>query len=94
MTFMEREEPGGTTLHPELATLLRGRETVIADHDWRDRDPADHLAALIRISERINEWSVENRNRIDARLRHYLDNASYGKALTHLESGGTAPHHA
>lgn len=80
-------------LHPTLATLLLEREAIIADHSWRDRDSADHLAALIRVSEHINAWAAEHRTETDPRLQHYLQNASYGKALAHLQSSGTAPHH-
>lgn len=83
-----------TPIHPDLASLLLERETIIADHAWRDRDSADHLAALIRVSESIRNWTTTHRVAIDPRLQHYLDNASYGKALAHLQSGGTAPHHA
>lgn len=82
------------TLHPELAALLEQREKVIADHTWRDRDSAAHLQALIDVSHAIDGWKLANILQLDARLRHYLDNASYGKALAHLQSGGTAPHHA
>ena len=81
-------------LHSTLATLLLERESIIADHAWRDRDSASHLAALIRVSENINDWAIAHRASIDPRLQHYLQNASYGKALSHLQSGGTAPHHA
>jgi hypothetical protein len=83
-----------TPLHPALASLLIERESIIADHAWRDRDSSDHLAALIRVSEAINEWTSIHLSTIDPRLQHYLQNASYGKALAHLQSGGTAPHHA
>lgn len=69
-----------------LADLLRRRESIIADHSWRDRDPADHLAALRQVSEEISEWAAENDATIDARLRHFLANASFAKALAHLEA--------
>jgi hypothetical protein len=80
-------------LHPSLATLLLERESIIADHAWRDRSPSEHLAALIRVSEAINAWVSTHQAEIDPRLQHYLQNASYGKALAHLQSSGTAPHH-
>lgn len=80
-------------LHLSLASLLHERESIIADHAWRDRDSADHLNALIRVSESINDWASTHRSDIDPRLQHYLQNASYGKALAHLQSSGTAPHH-
>lgn len=71
-------------MHPELADLLRRRLSVIADHAWRDRDPAGHLEALKEVSERLMAWTAENRPNLDAQLRHYLNNASFDKALAHL----------
>ncbi len=71
-------------MHPELADLLRRRLSVIADHAWRDRDPAGHLEALKEVSERLMAWTAENRPNLDAQLRHYLTNASFDKALAHL----------
>jgi hypothetical protein len=71
----------------ELIELLRRRETIIADHAWRDRDPANHLNALRSVSEQITTWTAAHRTELDARLRHYLANASFRKALEHLESG-------
>jgi hypothetical protein len=70
----------------ELTQLLRRRVEIIADHAWRDRDAAEHLAALQTISEAISTWAAEHRTSVDARMRHYLANASYQKALAHLES--------
>ncbi len=69
----------------ELIELLRRRESIIADHAWRDRDAASHLDALRQVSEEISTWAETNRGSIDARLRHYLANASFVKALAHLE---------
>ncbi len=68
----------------ELANLLRRRESVIADHSWRDRDPAAHLEALKQVSQEITAWADTHRDRIDPRLRHYLANASFAKALAHI----------
>lgn len=69
-----------------LAELLRRRVAIIADHAWRDRDPAAHLEALKTVSEEISAWTQSHRTEVDAQLRHYLANASYQKALLHLES--------
>lgn len=71
--------------HP-LLELLRRRLSIIGDHAWRDRDPAAHLEALRTVSEEITAWTAANRATLDARLRHYLDNASFQKALDHLEA--------
>jgi hypothetical protein len=70
----------------ELIELLRRRETIVANHAWRDRDPADHLDALRSVSEEITAWTAAHRAELDGRLRHYLANASFRKALEHLES--------
>lgn len=65
----------------ELAPLLQRRLDVIADHAWRDRDPAAHLQALAEVSGEISDWTKEHRSELDPRLRHFLANASYAKAL-------------
>jgi len=69
-----------------LIELLRRRVTIIADHGWRDRDAARHLEALQVVSEEITAWTLAHRTEVDAQLRHYLANASYQKALVHLEA--------
>lgn len=70
----------------ELTNLLRRRLSIIADHAWRDRDAAGHLDALKEVSEEISNWTAAHRGEVDAQLRHYLANASYQKALAHLEA--------
>lgn len=70
----------------DLIQLLRQRETVIADHSWRDRDPASHLDALKQVSEHISAWPQAHSQLLDPKLKHFLSNASYAKALAHLES--------
>jgi hypothetical protein len=72
----------------ELTALLRRRIAIITDHAWRDRDGATHLEALKEISEEISAWTAAHRTSVDSQLRHYLANASYQKALAHLESAG------
>lgn len=67
-----------------LIQLLRRREAVIADHAWRDRDAAGHLEALMQVSEEITAWPETHPGRIDPRLRHFLANASFAKALAYL----------
>ena len=73
-------------MHSELIQLLRRRESVIADHAWRDRDAASHFDALRQASEEISAWAENHSEMTDARLRHYLTNASFAKALVHLEA--------
>lgn len=74
------------TMIPELTDLLRRRVAIIADHAWRDRDAAGHLEVLKEVSEQISSWTMAHRTEVDAQLRHYLANASYQKALAHLEA--------
>ena len=38
---------------PDLAKLLEARIAVIADHEFRDRNPEAHLDALKSVSEAI-----------------------------------------
>ena len=73
-------------MHPELQTLLKHRNEVIADHAFRDRDPAAHLDALKDVSEKIAAYADAHQGEFDARLRHYLANSSYQKALDHLSA--------
>ena len=74
------------TAFDELASLLRRRVEIIGDLEWRDRDAAGHLAALGHISEEISQWANEHKAGIDGQLRHFLANASYQKALAHVEA--------
>ncbi len=72
-------------MNEELIELLRRRVAIIADHDWRDRDAAEHLEALKAVSEEPSAWTAAHRTEVDAQMRHYLANASFQKALAHLE---------
>ena len=75
----------------ELIELLRRRISVIEDHAWRERDAAGHLGELQRVSEGIAAWTLAHRSSVDAQLRHYLANASFQKALAHLEAATGEP---
>lgn len=77
-------------MQQDLIQLLRRRESVIADHAWRDRDATAHLDALKQVSEEISAWSEAHAQECDARLRHYLTNCSFAKALAHLEAATVA----
>jgi len=70
----------------QLATLLRRRLEVVADHAWRDRDPDAHLAALAEVSTSIDQWHKSHADQLPPRLRHFLEGASYDKALAWIES--------
>ncbi len=69
----------------QLIELLQRREAVIADHAWRDRDSRSHLEALKQVSIAISAWPEKHSEALDPKLKHYLQNASYAKALDHLQ---------
>jgi hypothetical protein len=71
-------------MHHELQALLLRRVEIIADHPFRDRDPAAHLAALKDVSETIQAYAESHQAEFDTKLRHYLTQSSYQKALEHL----------
>ncbi len=71
-------------MHPELQTHLQHRLEVIADRDLYTRDPAAHLEALKEVSEKIQDYTSVHLAEFDAKLRHFLTNSSYQKALDHL----------
>lgn len=71
-------------MHPHLRELLQCRLDIIADHSLRDRDPAAHLEALKNVSEEIAAYHGAHAASFDAKLRHYLSNSSYQKALEYL----------
>jgi hypothetical protein len=77
------------TTPDDLIQLLRRREAIIADHAWRDRDSNGHLEALKQVSGEISAWPTAHPEPIDPRLRHFLANASFAKALAHLEQNPT-----
>jgi hypothetical protein len=69
-----------------LADLLRERLDVIANHEWRDRDPAAHLEKLKEVSLAITDLSRELAPSLPPRLAHFMERASYDKALAFLEN--------
>jgi len=60
--------------------------SIIADHDLRDRDPTTHLKKLQEASEVIErcEKILLSEKNVDPKLRHYLAQRSYDKALALL----------
>ncbi len=68
-----------------LATLLRRRLEVIADHALRDRDPAEQLRQLQEVSETLAAEHTRLKNTLPARLNHFLAQSSYSKALAWIE---------
>lgn len=76
---------------PELADALEARIAVIADHEFRDRDPEAHLEALKNASQAIASWHEAHRSEIDGNLDHFLTGASYQKALLYLKTETRLP---
>ncbi len=72
----------------ELAAALRERLSIIADENSR-RDVAAHMRRLESVSARIDALRVQLPRPIDPQLAHYLQRASYDKALAHLEGTPT-----
>jgi len=69
-----------------LESQLRKRLKIIADHGWRDRYPAAHLQALQDIAEEIQTTQTAMGRQLPPRLRHFLENCSFDKALAFLET--------
>ena len=69
----------------DLAQALRERLSVIWDEESR-RNQANHIARLRAVSEKIDNLQQSLAERMDSRLKHYLERRSYEKALEHLEN--------
>jgi hypothetical protein len=74
-----------------LATLLKQRLAIISDHAFRSRDAIAHLAALREVSESIASAFESLKPQLAPRLRHYMEQASYTKALEYIELHGDKP---
>ena len=88
MTEQAAGTGGAEAALARLRGLLRERLEVIADHALRERDPAAQLARLQFLSEEIAAWHRQWRAVLPARLNHFLDGASFQKALAFIEAGG------
>ncbi len=74
-----------TDTRSALAAALRQRLAIIADRQFFQRDPAAHLTRLQEISHDIVDLSSQLSADTDPQLTHYLQRASYDKALAFLE---------
>jgi hypothetical protein len=72
-----------------LADALRERLRIIADREAYERDPQEHLEHLKRVSALIESSKHDLPAPVDPQLTHYLQRASYDKALAFIE--GTHP---
>lgn len=76
-------------MKPEYQTLkelLEQRLTVIGNHQLRDTNPDEQLKQLKKVSESISELHQKISADIPPRLRHFLENCSYDKALDWLSN--------
>jgi len=72
----------------ELAEALRERLAVIADRELYARDPAAHLEKLKAVSEKITQLGNALPRPLPGDFVHYLQRASYEKALAWLVANG------
>jgi hypothetical protein len=70
----------------QLASALRERLAIIADRDSYSRDAEAHLQQLKSVSEKIGEVRARLPQPVDPQLAHYLDRASYDKALAFIDA--------
>jgi hypothetical protein len=73
-------------LFSQLTDALRERLAVIADRELYASDPAAHLEKLRAVSERITTLAAVLPRPLDRDFEHYLERASYSKALAWLEA--------
>jgi hypothetical protein len=72
--------------YSQLAQALRDRLAIVADRDLASRDPAAHLEQLKAVSEKIAQLGGALPSPVPGDLAHYLQRASYEKALAWLEA--------
>ena len=72
-------------VYHSLAAALRERLAVIADREYYQRDPAGHLERLKAVAARIEQLREQLPSDLDPHLAHYLQRASYEKALAFIE---------
>lgn len=69
----------------DLASMLERRLEIIANHEFRNRDPEGHLDALKVVSEKIVGEQARLAAVTPPRLAHFLQGCSYDKALAFIE---------
>ncbi len=72
-------------MHKALLKAVGERLDLVADHAWRDRDPAGHLEGLKAAAGRLDMLVANLPADADPMLRHYLERQSYTKARDWLE---------
>jgi hypothetical protein len=71
--------------YENLAVALRERLKTIADREAYERDPQEHLERLKRVSALIETCKGSLPGPVEPQLSHYLERASYDKALAYIE---------
>jgi len=74
------------SVYQALAAALRERLAVIADREHYQRDPTGHLERLKAVAVTIATIQEQLPSEIDPRLAHYLQRASYDKALAFIQA--------
>ncbi|MEX1120123.1 MAG: hypothetical protein WEB60_15155 [Terrimicrobiaceae bacterium] len=72
-----------------LHSALRQRVEIVADHNFRERDPSGHLEAIKAAAAHLDAIIAGLPRDIDPNLRHYLERQSYLKAIAWLEESRT-----
>jgi hypothetical protein len=68
-----------------LKAMLEERLRVIADHAMRDHDAAAHLEMLKDVSLRLEAERERMADVLPPKLKHFLTQASYSKALDWIQ---------
>jgi hypothetical protein len=68
-----------------LRSLLLKRLEIIGDERLREEDPEEQLRRLQRASEEIEAWHRSHAESLPPRLRHFLEQVSYQKALEWID---------
>ncbi|MEP6937265.1 MAG: hypothetical protein ABI871_04270 [Chthoniobacterales bacterium] len=74
----------------QLAETLRARRALIANAESRS-DSQQHIAKLRAVSEKIEALWKKLVMPVHPQLAHFLDRASYDKALAFLEQNSEPP---
>ncbi len=67
-------------MYKELRDALEERLAIVADHSFRDTDPAAHLEKLKQAGARLDALVKQLPPDTDPQIRHYLERQSYLKA--------------
>lgn len=71
---------------------MRDRERLVADLQYIAHPPTDHPdVELLAVLQRLDEVARDPEENLPPRLKHYLENRSYAKALACLEALENCP---